>query len=35
MNLKMHVVRRMIYTSHLFGREPKLQNTGIKLTIMN
>ena len=35
MNLKMSVVRRMIYTGHLFGREPKLQNTGIKLTKMN
>ena len=28
----MQVVRRIIYTGHLFGREPKLQNTGIKLT---
>ena len=31
----MHVVRRIIYTGHFFVREPKLQNTGIKLTKIN
>ena len=35
MDLNMHVVRRSIYTGHLFGKEPKLQNTGIKLTKIN
>ena len=30
--LKMHVIRKMIYTGHFFGREPKCQNTGIKRT---
>ena len=34
MDLKMHVVR-IIYTGHFFGREPTLQNTGIKLRKTN
>ena len=35
MVLKMHVVRRMVCTGHFFGREPTLQNTGIKRTKIN
>ena len=35
MDLKMRVVRRMVCTGHFFGREPTLQNTGIKRTKIN
>ena len=35
MVLKMHVVRRMVCKGHFFGREPTLQNTGIKRTKIN
>ena len=35
MDLKMRVVRKMVFTGHFFGREPTLQNTGIKSTKIN
>ena len=35
MDLKMRVVRKMVFTGHFFGREPTLQNIGIKRTKIN